>query len=71
MRRPSSFDAGRFEFKLVIDNNNNPEQCNVPNGLRSNDLSMSIDLPLSAIYSWMLVIEKPSQLYDDSWSRGV
>jgi hypothetical protein len=23
----------------VIDNNNNPEQCNVPDGLRSNDLS--------------------------------
>ena len=39
MRRPSSFAAGRFEFKLVIDNNNNPEQCNVPDRLRSNDLS--------------------------------
>ena len=23
----------------MIDNNNNPEQCNAPNGLRSNDLS--------------------------------
>jgi hypothetical protein len=28
-----------LNFNLWSDNNNNPEQCNVPDGLRSNDLS--------------------------------
>jgi hypothetical protein len=39
MRRPSSSAAGRFEFNLWSDNNNNPEQCNVPDGFRSNAIS--------------------------------